>query len=153
LLRYMAGEFLPHYTDPPFGGSATLRALEKVGPTKGRELIEWLGTWPLVWSNQTAIVVHASLPPVTGSRFGDVALCSTRRFSYGNAHECLELRPPDLYPSWDGRLVISGHSIVRKAGFWSESIALVDTGAYRTGVLSAMCLETGKFHHFAGVPS
>ncbi|MEC4683167.1 MAG: metallophosphoesterase [Nitrospirota bacterium] len=152
-LRFQAGEILPYYTDPSFGGEATLRAFEMLGRSLGRELQEWLSSWPLAWSSQTAIVVHASLPPVPGSRFGDLALCPTRRFSSGLSHECLELRPPDLFPSWDGRLVVSGHTIVRKAGFWSDSIALVDTGAYRTGVLSALCLETGTFHRIAGVPS
>jgi serine/threonine protein phosphatase 1 len=108
-------------------------------------LREWLGMWPLAWSGETAIVVHGSLPPVPGSRFGDISLCETRRYSYGDTHECLELRPPDLFPSWDGRLVVSGHTIVRKAGFWSESIALVDTGANRTGLLSSRCRESGQF--------
>ncbi len=151
-LRHRGGEPLPWYTEPEFGGEVTLDFFGKTEPKMAGKLEDWLHSWPLVWSDHQTIVVHGSLPPVPGSRFGDINLCTQRLSVTGRSHECLELRPPSLFPSWDGRVVVSGHTIVRKAGFWGEGIALVDTGAYRTGVLSAICLETGCFYKVSGTP-
>ncbi|EQD24060.1 MAG: metallophosphoesterase [Nitrospirae bacterium] len=151
-LRFRSGESLSWYTAPEFGGGVTLSFFQDVSETQARILEEWIASWPLVWSSEKFLVVHGSLPPVAGTALGDHELCETRIAGSGGGHECLELRPPNLYPSWDGRLVVSGHTIVRKAGFWHDGIALVDTGAYRTGVLSAFCLETGQFFRVSGIP-
>ena len=152
-LRVRAGEPLSWYTSPEFGGGVTLSFFQGLGAQNARILEDWIGSWPLVWSNEKSIVVHGSLPSVPGTTLGDPDLCETRISWGGGGHECLDLRPPNLYPSWDGRLVVSGHTIVRKAGFWKEGIAMVDTGAFRTGILSALCLETGQFHRVSGAPA
>lgn len=152
-LKVWSGGTVSYYTERSFGGGVTLGAFEGFAPRLRKDLVEWISSWPLTWESPEAIVVHGSLPSLPGSNFGDVSLCRTRMFGSGESHECLELRPPDLFPSWDGRLVVSGHTIVRKAAFWSDSIAMVDTGAYRTGILSTFCLETRIFSQVAGVPS
>ncbi len=151
-LRFRSGECLSWYTSPAFGGETTLAFFAKMGENYARTMEEWISSWPLAWSDENAIVVHGSLPPVSGTSLGDLDLCETRMAGDAGGHECLELRPPNLYPSWDGRLVVSGHTIVRKAGFRKDGIAMVDTGAYRTGILSAFCLESGQFHRVSGIP-
>ncbi len=151
-LRFRSGEWISWYTTPAFGGGATLSCFADLGENQAKVIEEWISSWPLVWSDEKTIVVHGSLPPVPGTSLGDRDLCETRISGEEGGHECLELRPPNLYPSWDGRLVVSGHTIVRKAGFWRDGIVMVDTGAYRTGILSAFCLETGQFHRASGIP-
>ncbi len=151
-LRLRDGESLPFYQDPEFGGARTLESLSRLGHTRSRRLESWLRTWPFVWSDSRHIVVHGGLPAVPGSNLGDPDLCATRISPSGNFHECVDLRPPNVLPSWDGRLVVSGHTIVRKAKHLCDGVIMVDTGAYRTGRLSAYCLENETFHSVVGIP-
>jgi serine/threonine protein phosphatase 1 len=151
-LRLRDGDSVPFYEDPEFGGTRTLEFFGRLGHTRARAFESWLSSWPLVWSDTNHIVVHGGLPAVPGTRQGDILLCETRLSSPGTLHECLDLRPPNILPSWDGRIVVSGHTIVRRAKVYREGIIMVDTGAYRTGRLSAYCLETGKFHSVQGIP-
>jgi serine/threonine protein phosphatase 1 len=150
-LQVRDGEDLPFYHDPEFGGTRTIESLNRLGHTRSRTLEGWLRSWPFSWSDSRHIVVHGGLPAVPGSSLGDIDLCATRISPSGSFHECVDLRPPHILPSWDGRLVISGHTIVRKARR-RDGIVMVDTGAYRTGRLSAYCLETGRFHSVEGIP-
>ncbi len=151
-LRFREGDPVSFYRDPEFGGEQTLESMSRLGHTRSRLLDSWLSSWPLSWSDSRHIVVHGGLPSVPGTRLGDVGLCDTRLSSSGIFHECVDLRPPHILPSWDGRLVVSGHTIVRKAKFYHEALVMVDTGAYRTGRLSAYCLESGQFHSVEGLP-
>jgi serine/threonine protein phosphatase 1 len=67
-------------------------------------------------------------------------------------HTCLWARPPEIYPSFDQRNVVSGHNIVSNPGPASDGIILIDTGAYRTGVLTMLRLEDLTYHQVQGKP-
>ncbi|AKS23214.1 MAG: Putative metallophosphoesterase [Leptospirillum sp. Group II 'C75'] len=138
------------YLDPGFGGRPTVEALEK--SKKGKKLLEWIGTWPLCMETDTFILVHASLPRIQGSRFGDIELCPLRKEGSTGFHTCLWARPPEIYSSFDQRVVISGHNIVSRPGPAKEGTLLIDTGAYRTGILTFFRLEDHTFHQVQGKP-
>lgn len=140
----------PLCIDPEFGGKKTLDALSR-SPQK-KELVKWISSWPLFMERSGTIIVHGGLPAVQGSRMGDTELCNKRIEPISRYHSCLWFRPPKLYPSFDGRTVISGHSIVPKAGFLQDGIILVDTGCYRTGKLSAIRLEDMSLFEHQGLP-
>lgn len=140
----------PLCIDPEFGGRKTLEALSR-SPEK-QELISWISSWPLFMEKSGYIIVHGGLPSVQGSRMGDKELCGKRMEPLTGYHACLWFRPPKLYPSYDGRTVISGHSIVPQAGLIQDGIILVDTGCYRTGKLSAIRLEDKAIFEHQGLP-
>lgn len=138
------------YLDPGFGGRPTVESIEK--SKKGKKLLEWIRTWPLFMETEGFILVHASLPRIQGSRFGDIELCPLRMARSTGFHTCLWARPPEIYPSFDQRNVVSGHNIVSNPGPASDGIILIDTGAYRTGVLTMLRLEDLTYHQVQGKP-
>jgi serine/threonine protein phosphatase 1 len=140
----------PLCTDPEFGGKKTLEALSRSSDKK--DLIHWISSWPLFMEKSEYIIVHGGLPSVQGSRMGDTDLCSKRMEPITGYHTCLWVRPPKLCPSYDGRIVISGHSIVPQAGLVQDGIILVDTGCYRTGKLSTIRLEDRSTFEYQGYP-
>lgn len=140
----------PLCIDSEFGGKKTLEALSRTSEKK--EILNWINSWPLFLEESGYIIVHGGLPSIQGSRMGDTELCSKRLEPLTGYHTCLWIRPPKLSPSYDGRTVISGHSIVPQAGFVQDGIMLVDTGCYRTGKLSAIRLEDMSIFEHQGSP-
>ena len=138
------------YLDPGFGGRPTIQAIRQSG--KGEESVEWIRTWPLFLETEGFILVHASLPRIRGSQFGDPDLCPRRLDGQTGFHTCLWARPPELYPSFDQREVVSGHNIVSRPGMVKAGLILIDTGAYRSGVLTMLRLEDRTYHQVQGKP-
>jgi len=136
--------------DSEFGGKKTLEALSRTSDRK--EIINWIDSWPLFLEKSGRIIVHGGLPSIQGSKMGDTELCDKRLEPNTGYHACLWFRPPKLSPSYDGRTIISGHSIVPQAGSFQDGIILVDTGCYRTGKLSAIRLEDMLIFEYQGIP-
>ncbi len=138
------------YLDPGFGGRVTISALER--SPRSDDLLEWIAGWPLVLSLDSFILVHGALPRIRQSIWGDPDLCDKRVDSETGFHSCLWARPPELYPSYDQKTVISGHNIVQEGQHYQDGIILIDTGGYRTGRLTLFRLEDRSFHSFQGKP-
>jgi serine/threonine protein phosphatase 1 len=94
-------------------------------------LQDWLRTLPLRWSSGNVHCVHAALSP--------------RRAPDDQRDEVLLWGHPDFMttPRDDGQFVVHGHTIVGQAGVTDGRIA-IDTGAYRTGRLSAVRIAAGE---------
>ncbi len=138
------------YLDSGFGGGVTVDALEK--SPKSDELLKWIASWPLVLPLDSLILVHGALPRIRQSIWGDPDLCSKRVESSTGFHSCLWARPPEIYPSYDQRTVISGHNIVPEGQTYRPGIILIDTGCYRTGRLTLYRMEDRSFHSVQGKP-
>ncbi|MHB8422156.1 MAG: metallophosphoesterase [Leptospirales bacterium] len=133
------------YFDPGFGGRSTISALER--SSRANDLVAWMTGWPIVSSLDSVILVHGALPRIRQSIWGDPDLCNVRVDRETGFHSCLLARPPELYPSYNQKTVISGHNIVQEGQFhYKEGIILIDTGAYRTGRLTLYRLEDRSFH-------
>ena len=91
----------------------------------------WLRALPLRWSSGNVHCVHAALSP--------------RRAYDDQRDEVLLWGHPNFMttPRDDGQFVVHGHTIVDQAGVDAGRIA-VDTGAYRTGRLSAVRITAGE---------
>uniref|UniRef100_A0A7C3LUF7 Metallophosphoesterase n=1 Tax=Leptospirillum ferriphilum TaxID=178606 RepID=A0A7C3LUF7_9BACT len=138
------------YLDPGFGGRPTLAALER--SKRGKSMLSWIETWPLFLEAGDFILVHGSLPRIRGSAFGDIDLCALRQDPQTGFHSCLWARPPELYPSFDQREVVSGHNIVSRPGTIKDGLIMIDTGAYRSGILTMIRLDDRSFHQVKGKP-
>lgn len=92
------------------------------------EVAHWLANLPLSWCEGTLAVSHAGADPA-------------RKIADQTAETLLWGHPAFLrLPRHDGLWVAHGHTIVAKAAARSGRIA-VDTGAWRTGRLSAVWLS------------
>lgn len=96
---------------------------------------DWLRALPLRWSSGNVHCVHAALSPA--------------RAPDDQREEVLLWGHPNFMtvPRDDGQFVVYGHTIVPQAGVTGSRIA-IDTGAYRTGRLSAVWVETGACHFY-----
>lgn len=139
----------PLCIDPEFGGEKTLQALSKIA--NKRKITDWIESWPLVLEKGPHIIVHGGLPSIQGSKMGDSELCDQRLDPHTGYHACLWFRPPKLFPSYDGRTVVSGHTIVSRVE-QNENWVMIDTGCYRTGRLSAYRLEDRAIFECQGIP-
>ncbi|WP_306114889.1 MULTISPECIES: metallophosphoesterase family protein [unclassified Roseovarius] len=94
-------------------------------------IITWLRALPLMWQSGNVVVTHAG---------GDPGKPIEPRRGHG-----LLWGHPDFLrkPRQDGLWMVHGHFIVDEAGVTAGRIA-VDTGAYRTGHLSAAIIEAGE---------
>lgn len=92
---------------------------------------DWLRALPLRWSSGNVHCVHAALSP--------------RRSYDDQRDEVLLWGHPNFLttPRGDGQFVVHGHTIVGQAGVTDSRIA-IDTGAYRTGRLSAVRVAQGE---------
>lgn len=97
----------------------------------GPELIAWIRALPRAWSSGNVTVVHAGADPERGlsDQLSDV-------LTWGHADF---LRTPRQ----DGQWVIHGHTIVPEAVPINGRIG-VDTGAFATGRLSAVCVSPAE---------
>ncbi|MFZ5667786.1 MAG: metallophosphoesterase [Pseudomonadota bacterium] len=125
------------------GGYATLDSFEIDPPRPGEDSIDFAerltaGVAPEIWRMLHATVhswrcgdylfVHAGVEPgVALDRQQERTLLSIRdKFTRSQL--------------WHGAVVVHGHSIVDRVEIHSNRVAC-DTGAYRTGVLSCICIE------------
>lgn len=127
-----------------FGGSSTLRSLGLSLPTDetdpirfGRELadavptqwVEWLKNLPLMARSGDYLFCHAGIRPGVNLRK------QSRQDLLWIRNEFL-----DDEDSSEGVVVVHGHSISAEVEMRSHRIG-IDTGAYKTGVLTALYLE------------
>jgi serine/threonine protein phosphatase 1 len=138
------------YLDPGFGGRVTLSALERT--PRAREILDWIATWPLTLEVGGHILVHGGLPRIQGSSWGDVELCEKRVDPDTGFRHCLWVRIPDIYPSFDQKMVVSGHNMIPQAQHYKDGILLIDTGGYRTGSLTLYRIEDRTLHTGEGRP-
>lgn len=103
------------------------RLRERLGP----ELESWLRELPLWWATGNIFVVHAAADPMLPIT--------------GQAPQTMLWGHPDFerVPRQDEIWVVHGHTIVKEAAPVQGRIP-VDTGAYATGRLSAVLVESGK---------
>lgn len=105
--------------------------------------IDFLASLPHWYEDDNAIYVHASLPKMTDGSFLHPS------FSPDSA-ELMWGRNRKFFSEYDGKLVVFGHTIAGQIfGEWGqvwqrEELIAIDTGAYLTGVLSAIELPSRK---------
>lgn len=116
------------------------------------EHIEFLNNLPVWYEDDHAIYVHASLPKMTDGSFLHPSFSP-------DSSELMWGRNRRFFSEYDGKLVVFGHTIAGQIfGEWGqvwqrEDLIAVDTGAYMTGVLSAIELpsrqvyQVGEFRH------
>lgn len=103
---------------------------DRLQEAMGETLIAWMAQLPTSVLSGNVLVVHAGADP--------------RVAPDAQAEETLLWGHPDFcrLARRDGLWVVHGHTIVRAACAQQGRIA-VDTGAYATGILSAVCLDGG----------
>ncbi len=131
------------------GGSQTLRSFGVSNPGKGASeqalvqtrdqllvkmgdgLVEWLRNRPYIWRSGNIAVTHAGANP-------------RQKVDPSRGHNLLWGHPDFLrVHRTDGLWVVHGHFIVPVAQAVSGRIA-IDTGAFKTGFLSAAVIEPGN---------
>lgn len=97
----------------------------------GSARIDWMRSLPTMWQSGNVAVVHAAADP-------DLPLS-------GQSDDCLMWGHPKFrtVPRKDARWVVHGHTIVPEA-FADQGRIAVDTGAYRSGRLSAVTIHDGR---------
>lgn len=129
-----------------FGGLETLRSFGLSAPAEGEDLrsylrnvratipsqwVEWLRRLPLTARSGDYFFCHAGIRPGVGLRRQD-------------REDLLWIREEFLSDRRDhGAVIVHGHSIEAAVQFRDNRIG-IDTGAYRTGVLTALYLEGEK---------
>jgi serine/threonine protein phosphatase 1 len=106
-------------------GEDFVAALQRAVPS---EWVEWLQSWPLTARSGDYFICHAGVKP-------GVALARQSR------RDLLWVRDEFLGDPRDhGAIIVHGHTISEEVEIRRNRIG-IDTGAYRTGTLSAVCLE------------
>jgi serine/threonine protein phosphatase 1 len=116
--------------DEAIDASATLEAALPEG------LIDWMRNLPLSWSSGNVWCVHAALDPTRQPKAQD-----PKTMLWGN-RAFLEI------PREDGICVVHGHTIVDAPVNMNSRIA-IDTGAYRSGRLTAANIAEGTCEFIA----
>ncbi|MFG6584667.1 metallophosphoesterase [Sulfitobacter sp. 1A12779] len=122
-----------------FGVSVDKRGLDSAGSIELANALEaalpigmqeWLRALPLQWSSGNMHCVHAAMSP--------------KRHPGAQREEALLWGHPNFFsePRDDGEVVVHGHTIVEKPGVYTSRVSL-DTGAYRTGHLTAARISAG----------
>lgn len=95
------------------------------------DLIDWLDSLPLTIRHDDHLFVHAGIRP-------GIALRDQ------SAHDLITIRKGFLESDADhGVTVVHGHSIYEAGPDWRANRIGIDTGAYRTGRLTALGVEEG----------
>lgn len=127
-LRNGGAEAVTSFGLPPFDGGDAGSYIEAVRAAVSPEWIEWIRRWPLTAVSGDYFFCHAGVRP-------GVALRKQQR------RELLWIREEFMDDPRDhGAVVVHGHTITPKVEVLANRIG-VDTGAYATGVLSAVCLD------------
>lgn len=109
------------------------------------EHIEFLSSLPVWHEDDHAIYVHASLPKMIDGSFLHPSFSP-------DSSELMWGRNRRFFSEYDGKLVVFGHTIAGQMfGEWGqvwqrEELIAVDTGAYMTGVLSAVELPSREVY-------
>lgn len=109
------------------------------------EHIEFLDKLPVWYEDDHAIYVHASLPKMTDGSFLHPSFSP-------DSSELMWGRNRRFFSEYGGKLVVFGHTIAGQIfGEWGqvwqrEELIAVDTGAYMTGVLSAVELPSREVY-------
>jgi serine/threonine protein phosphatase 1 len=143
MLRALAGEPGLLMAWLRMGGDATLRSfgmdvpsdnifppdfLRQARAAIGPDLRQWLGGRPLFARSGDYFFCHAGVQP-------GVALARQKQ------DDLLWIREPFLRSTlWHGAVVVHGHSVEAEVQAQPNRIG-IDTGAYRTGRLTALCLD------------
>ncbi|MFL0412568.1 metallophosphoesterase family protein [uncultured Sphingomonas sp.] len=113
---------------PPFDGEDAGAYIEELRAAIGPEWIEWMRGWPLTATSGDYFFCHAGVKP-------GVALRKQHR------RDLLWIREDFLDSQRDhGAVIVHGHTISPFVELRPNRIGL-DTGAYQSGVLSAVYLE------------
>jgi serine/threonine protein phosphatase 1 len=101
---------------------------DRLQEAMGETLVSWVAGLDTSVLSGNVLAVHAGADP--------------RAAPDKQSEETLMWGHPDFFrtPRCDGNWVVHGHTIVREAVAEQGRIA-IDTGAYATGVLSAVCLD------------
>ncbi len=130
-LRNGGAEAAASFGLPQFDGEDTGAYIESVRAAVSTEWIEWIRRWPLTATSGDYFFCHAGVRP-------GVALRKQHR------RDLLWIRQEFLDDPGDhGAVVVHGHTISPKVEVLPNRIG-VDTGAYATGVLSAVYLEDSR---------
>ncbi|MFG6650866.1 metallophosphoesterase family protein [Sulfitobacter sp. 1A10445] len=122
-----------------FGVSADKRWLDSAGSIELANALEaalpsgmqeWLRGLPLQWSSGNMHCVHAAMSP--------------KRHPKAQREQALLWGHPKFFsePREDGVFVVHGHTIVENASISASRVSL-DTGAYKTGRMTAARISTG----------
>lgn len=129
------------------GGIETLQSYsnEDGSITVPPEHLEFIASLPTYYEDEHAIYVHASLPKMVDGSFLHPSMSP-------DSMELLWARNRRFFESYDGKLVVFGHTITgtlfgERGKVWQrDSLIDVDTGAYLTGVLSAIQLPSRQVY-------
>jgi serine/threonine protein phosphatase 1 len=125
--------------EPPAAGESARDYADRLRAAVPPELLEWMRTLPLTASSGSYMFCHAGIRPgVSLKRQSRTDLLWIRK-------EFLE------DDSSHGVVVVHGHSIAADVEMRSNRIG-IDTGAYRTGVLTALYLEGAEREIIATPP-
>ncbi len=124
-------DFDPARRDPAEGVSPLQDLRDRLQRAMGQELVDWLRGLPLSFLSGTAGCVHGMADPKASWE-----MQAARGVLWG--------RPTAAStPRRDGIWVIHGHTVVPQAEIGPGRIA-VDTGAYKSGLLSAVRCDGGE---------
>lgn len=138
-LRNGGAEAAESFGLPPFDAGDTGRYIEALRAAVTPEWIEWIRSWPLTATSGDYFFCHAGVKP-------GVALRKQQR------RDLLWVREEFLDDPRDhGAVIVHGHTISPSVEMPGNRIG-VDTGAYATGVLSAVYLEDSKVEVLATQP-
>lgn len=143
MLRSMDGDAMAQQIWLENGGKETLRSFGVDVPTPEEDSFDFgdrltaavpenfqalLRSAPTSLASGDYLCVHAGVRPGVGLGRQSVHDLTFIREDFTNAKE------------WHGAMIVHGHSIVEKVEFLPNRIA-VDTGAWRSGRLSCVCLD------------
>jgi len=139
-LRNGGDEAVASFGLSPFDGDDIGGFIERLRAAMSPEWIEWVRRWPLTATSGDYFFCHAGVRP-------GVALRKQQR------RDLLWIREEFLDDPRDhGAMIVHGHTVSPRVELMGNRIG-VDTGAYRTGVLSAVCLDGAKVDVLATSPS
>jgi serine/threonine protein phosphatase 1 len=109
---------------------ALIRARDTLSDAMGSELIKWLADLPLYSQNGNVAVVHAAADPALPLSDQHPTV-----LKWGHKDFMKQARTDDVW-------IVHGHTIVDEANDTQGRIA-IDTGAFATRKLTAVCIEPG----------
>lgn len=119
-----------HGATPATSGLQLVALRDALARAMGAGLIDWLETRPVLWRSGNILATHAGADPAKPPQ--------------DQKRETLLWGHPDFRNNQrqDGEWVVHGHFIVPRPKAWQGRIA-IDTGAYRSGCLSAAVIMPG----------
>lgn len=106
------------------GGEGAVAVARQLRQAMGEDLLNWLATRPLTWSNGNVTAVHAALDPRSPVEAQQRQVCLWGHPMFPQ------------HPRADGQWVVHGHTIVAHPRA-KDGIVSIDTGAFATSRLTA----------------